>query len=269
MCITIVGPSTGVYTETLESIPQIEEWDASREKLGWTILNMQKTGFHHWGFVIYRGAYGDDAKWQRYLDSMRNQIQLALEYDGRDVLLPQYLEWTVIEDKEKLEGATKAQVRSLHAAWAAAIDLTRYAPPVDDVPRLYRPVERFPRFKYCIYVDQDCLDTLDAWEEWDRIPVEPGLTKIAVSVVKGPHPSVVCALIDVACPPEGKGKDGYASLEGYTKEYPGWIYTDVDTIPGHYDELHNQSLYRNLGGYGRPPLVYPRHNRGSSMPHPQ
>lgn len=69
------------------------------------IQKMQETGFHSWGFVIYRGYYEDEEIWKRYLKAMERAIHEWLVFVGREDLLPQYLRWTIIED-ETLVSAT-------------------------------------------------------------------------------------------------------------------------------------------------------------------
>ena len=49
-----------------------------------------------------------------------------------------------------------------------------------------------PRFNYCLYVDEACLSTLLAREEWER-EREQGAHEREV------QPFVVCAIIDTDC----------------------------------------------------------------------
>jgi hypothetical protein len=105
-----------------------------------------------------------------------------------------------------------------------------------------------PRFKYCLYVDKPCLDTLLAREQWLR---ESKDRQHAGEVA----PDVVCAVIDKDCAPEGEGKDGYEPLDGCTRYYPGWKYYPVDLIVGLYNRLHYRGLTDGFGEYERPPLV--------------
>jgi len=195
---------------------------------------------------------------------MKSQITDKLNISGRDLLLPHYQEWTIIEDQGKLEGASKAQARVLFSDWVARASVERDGPSVDEAR-----VRELPRFNYCLRVDRECLDTLDAYEEWDSIPVEPGMDRFALNFKKGQNPPVVCAIMDKSCAPEGKGEDGYPSLEGCTRYYLGCISMDVSAVPGLYDDLHHFGLVRGLGEYGRPPLVYPRLDGLSSMPYPK
>lgn len=62
--ITISNP-------TLDSIPQLKRnFTLKREEYGSFIAGMQETGYHKWGFVIYRTTYDDDDAFQRYIALM-------------------------------------------------------------------------------------------------------------------------------------------------------------------------------------------------------
>ncbi|KAK3681408.1 hypothetical protein B0T22DRAFT_473349 [Podospora appendiculata] len=87
--------------------------------------SMTQTRFYHWGFVIYRCAYGDDALWGRYLEYMKTSVSKTLERRQRRGLLEQYLEWTVMDNRKRLEGASKADVKKLFHNWYSNRSETR------------------------------------------------------------------------------------------------------------------------------------------------
>ncbi|KAF5697219.1 hypothetical protein FGLOB1_12915 [Fusarium globosum] len=67
--------------------------------------------------------------------------------------------------------------------------------------------------------------------------------KIAkLSVMRRRSRVVVCVVLDGKCEPGGRGRNGYLSIERYTKEHTGWIYTGVEGIP----ELYNRLFYEEL-----------------------
>lgn len=65
----------------------IAEGDASTRFIAYprTTISMIKTGFHEWGFVIYRCVYGDDAAWQQYMKYFEEDVIDGLKHQGGDV----------------------------------------------------------------------------------------------------------------------------------------------------------------------------------------
>lgn len=77
-----------------------------------TIRSIQNTGFRRWGFRIYRCKYDDEDAWNRYVGNLETKLRKGLEATGSDYMLTPYHEWTIVEDHEALDGASKADVRS-------------------------------------------------------------------------------------------------------------------------------------------------------------
>ncbi len=233
------------------------------DRLGHVLHTMQQTGFHAWGFVIYRGcAYADEAAWQRFLMHMRQEVHNALaatprlggggggggvDTSGRQ--LAPYLEWTVVEDPS-LEGASKDTVRRHFAAWAAARTPQRDGPGADG-PFIESHV---PRFMYCVYIDQRCLRTLAAFDDWLRLDRN------------GPMQYLACTIIDKNCPPHGEGDAGMMPVDGCERYYTGWMYAHVGSLPELYNTLGHQRLISGPNNYARPPRIYPGHLYGASVP---
>ncbi|ATY63547.1 hypothetical protein A9K55_008007 [Cordyceps militaris] len=232
-------------------------------RLGHVLHTMQQTGFHAWGFVIYRGcAYGDEPAWQRFMAHMKREVHSALaatprlpgagsgsssDMSGRQ--LAPYLEWTVMEDPS-LEGASTETVRRHFAAWAAARGPRRDGPGADG-PFIESHV---PRFMYCVYIDRRCLRTLAAFDDWLRLDRN------------GPMQYLACALIDKNCPPHGEGDPGMAPVDGCDRYYTGWMYAHVGSLPELYNTLGHQRLISGPNNYARPPRIYPGHLYGASVP---
>lgn len=78
-----------MYSFTLKDVKFSEWWD---HEMAETAFRMKKTGFHRWGFVIYRTTYGDDAAWERYLEVLKLTARHSLMESGDDVLLEQYMD---------------------------------------------------------------------------------------------------------------------------------------------------------------------------------
>ncbi|KAK5993962.1 hypothetical protein PT974_07400 [Cladobotryum mycophilum] len=237
---------------TLESITQMTTgFMLKKEPYGSMIRTMQETGFRTWGFVIYRGTYSDDALWQRYMDEMKEQIRNELDRYGREELLMQYLSFTVIEDPS-LEGASKDDIRKRFADWVAENNFDHPYLRGHPFPGLSR--NPIPRFTHCLYVDQKCLDTLPIYEAW-RDTGRAGIDLFVTSVI-----------IDLDCKAGGRGRGGFPEVDGCTKSYPGWMYMCVDCIPEIYNTLSFEGLMDGYKSYARPPLIYPGHGHGASMP---
>lgn len=232
--------------QTLESIPEVLV--PKKQKLGKMIQQMQQSGFHSWGFVVFRGYYKDDAVWQRYLKVMKDEVHSWLLHFRRHNLLPQYLRWTIIEDPS-LENVDKQTVRKRFAEWCEGRSEARDGPGAEH-PLTARSV---PRFSYCVYVNEPCVNMLPRYEEW------------AAGGFYGPEKNLPMILIDRDCEPEGEGKDGFADIEGCTRSYTGWMYLDVGAIPEMYNIVAGSTLEDGYS-YARPPLMYPGHERGVTVP---
>src|ERR1051325_1601690 len=75
-----------------------------------TINTRVLTGYPKWGFVIYRGTYKDDILWDKCITLVKiNAHQWLLDKDQVNILEPD-LEWTIIEDRDTLDGAPKEVV---------------------------------------------------------------------------------------------------------------------------------------------------------------
>lgn len=74
---------------TLKDLKVSEWWE---HPMSSTAFSMKKTGFHRWGFPIYRTTYDDDAAWERYLEVLKLTARHSLDDQGCDVLLEQYMD---------------------------------------------------------------------------------------------------------------------------------------------------------------------------------
>ncbi|GKT42728.1 uncharacterized protein ColSpa_02909 [Colletotrichum spaethianum] len=231
------------YSFTLKDLTASTWVDHS---LGRTAYGMKNSGFHRWGFVIYRTTYNDDTACERYLEALKLTVRCILADEGGDVLLEQYMDWLVISDQAMLDGASKADVRKHFRSWCAARSKER------DGPGATRSkTKRLPRFRHCVYVDQKCLDTLAA------LPANQDDDLGELS-------NVVAVVIDGAFDKRTPGDDegSYPDIEGCTERYVGWRYEGIDMLVHTYEESHNYPLSHI--DYKRPPLISP--NGLSSMP---
>lgn len=259
-----------MYSFTLKDL-KASEW--GEHEMASTAFRMKKTGFHRWGFVIYRTTYDDDEAWERYLEVLKLTARHSLVELGGDVLLEQYMEcrWTllpslqlrtqprhclthippsgpVISDRATLDGASKAEVRRHFKSWCAGRSEERDGPGARK-----KGVRRLPRFKHCLYVDRKCLDTLS------RLPEN------YCELQRTDHESnVVVVVIDGAFDERTPGSDQglHPDVEGCTERYVGWRYEDIEMVVTTYNESHHEPL--SDFDYKRPPLISP--NGFSSMP---
>lgn len=113
---------------------------------------MARVGHRKCGFVIYRGIYGpgsDDA-FSRYLKCLKvgTAKRITEYYDSHPLF--EKLEWTVFADREKLEDATKAQIKAHFDEWCRS-DIA-----AAEQPSSLHRVRQSPlaRYQFCLYVDQ-------------------------------------------------------------------------------------------------------------------
>lgn len=105
-----------------------------------------------WGFIIYRCTYASDADWAEFMERLHYHTKSALEtYGGLD-MLDSLLPFTVIEDRQTLDGATTATVREHFKRWAAS------APQEEQSQNATAKLSQ--RYRYCIQVDQTALEAV-------------------------------------------------------------------------------------------------------------
>lgn len=213
--------------------------DEPQSRLLRTQRAMQENGYPSWGFVVYRGAYGDDVAWNRYLAHLKHEVAQAADSSpsgnaihnnsgGENQQPPsQSLEWTVMDDRKNLENASLEAVRQDFALWVSTGGCF--------IDQPGNP----PRYTHCVYVDQKCLDTLAPFENWIRLDRH------------GPIQFLACILIDGQVP-----VDEQAAATG--KGYPGWMYANVGSLPELYETLGQMHLWDPGNDvYCMPPWIYP------------
>ncbi|KAF9879531.1 hypothetical protein CkaCkLH20_03074 [Colletotrichum karsti] len=227
-------------------------------RFGDLFLAMIRTGYHKWGFVIYRCAYGDDDLWNRYMAQLKENIHSELVRAERAEILEKYLQWDVIEDRDSLDNASKADVRRHFAGWVSEHIANQ---PCESV-KTPLIAERIARFRYCLYVDQKCLDTLEQFQNSEG--------DFVGQIAQYSRPPMVIVLVDSQWTPSRKGvpkKDrGFPPIEGTDKRNVGWLYTRALDLTSFYDELsQNYGVVDFDDFYARPPIISPGFS-GLSMP---
>ncbi|KAF6819543.1 hypothetical protein CSOJ01_01286 [Colletotrichum sojae] len=123
---------------------------------------MVRTGYHKWGYVIYRCAYDDDDLWNRYLAELKKNIYNDLVRAGRADILGDYPQWDGIENCDSLDNASKADVGSHFAGCVSEPIAYQHCKTVKN-PLAAGSINRF---RYCLYVDQKCLGTLEQFQNF-------------------------------------------------------------------------------------------------------
>ncbi|KAG6086885.1 hypothetical protein E4U15_000401 [Claviceps sp. LM218 group G6] len=145
-----------------------------------------------WGFVIYRCCNASDEDWERMLQKIRSQLDNATEFQinqeyriGQD-LVPLHDLHPI--DDPSLYGASIDQARHHFRSWIPKNIKSRLRPEAADLhDTTYRYlVEMTPRYKYCLYVDDECIESLNeddgdclvvkmlekTWEPYTREEIE-------------------------------------------------------------------------------------------------
>ncbi|KAK7697416.1 hypothetical protein SLS64_013554 [Diaporthe eres] len=219
--------------------------------------HMQITGFFHWGFVVYRCDYSDDALFDRFIAYLQEQTERYHRDRKQDHTTGRYLRWTLMQDHEALDGTTKNTVRRRFVEWRDGLSVERDGPGADR-----RITPYLPRFEYCVRVGRDSLDSLRAHEGTLRAGQK-----------KHEAPPVFFTIVRTEQRPAGL-PEGYdpdedddngenecdedpasapRAIEGCMDEDVGWMYVPADHWVTLYEELHDDQAWYYL--YRRPPGI--------------
>jgi hypothetical protein len=79
---------------------------------------LKATGHEKWGWHIYRCTYSSDDDWSAFMEKLRTTTQSTIEFYGGTcrAVAKQHI-FTVVEDRERLENATKSDVCSMFRDW--------------------------------------------------------------------------------------------------------------------------------------------------------
>ncbi|KAL0933647.1 uncharacterized protein CTRU02_210446 [Colletotrichum truncatum] len=228
--------------QVLSDLPQLLR-DYKNDRFKHLAFSMVKTGFHKWGFVVYRCTYDDDDLWNRYLAQLKDNCRYHLEKYRVDKLLEQYLDWVVVENRDTLDNASRPTIRQHFQKWVSSQRAVAWE---DEHPG----ISDLPRFKYCLYVDKKCLDTL-----------EPSQRDVHPRFREAGTPLVV-AIIDRQWTPNRRGKDnpmdegGFPPIDGSDRRYVGWRWQNSIYLSMLYSGLWWCDLDDEIS-YKRPPAINP------------
>lgn len=112
-----------------------------------------------WGFIVYRTAYKSDADWLNFIVRWNATLEHEFEsHNGLDVL--ERMNQTVMQDRERFDGATTHEVREHFRAWIAENE------PAQTEDRLcrsdpYNYWSTYPsRYSFIVSVDEESLESI-------------------------------------------------------------------------------------------------------------
>ncbi|KAG6064412.1 hypothetical protein E4U32_000237 [Claviceps aff. humidiphila group G2b] len=204
-----------------------------------------------WGFVIYRCCNASDEDWERMLQKIRSQLDddSTDYYISRD-LVPFHNLHPI--DDPSLYGASIDQARCHFRSWIPENIKSRLRPEATDLDDItYKHlVDMTPRYKYCLYVDDLCIESLDQDdfqcpvvrildEDWEPLTPEErkelGENEIFGFICDGTTPAPF--------------HDG---LTDYLEENVGWMYMPVTSYLDRYFKLMEVDWHAQ---YVRPPYI--------------
>jgi hypothetical protein len=170
-----------------------KEYDRTADSLAHSELKPDHT---KWGFVIVRCVYGpaSETPWAMMLELLRAHVEESLSLQDQVELLPHH-EITTVEDEATLGGADSYAARRAFRAWVAAdLPPRLHADRLKEYGGLAQARAKLlsndahastnhpaavmpPRWQYCIFIDQDCLRSLE------KGPVEPELKEPALKIL--------------------------------------------------------------------------------------
>ncbi|EEQ34604.1 conserved hypothetical protein [Microsporum canis CBS 113480] len=211
-----------------------------------------------WGWVVYRCSYGDEEIWQRMLKSLQKSVEDSLALYQRMDLLPSH-RMTIMECKDKFDGATSHDIRDHFTNWVAdtLVDKLVITPSESDqqmMREIYSPTpgpewNLGTRHNFCLFVDDICLESLKHMSD----PVIKLLGKKFGVREPGDRDYIVYP----------GWEDGDTDCE---EEDVGWIYIEILDHVSLYDMLMQTDFWYDL--YSRPPLMWNMFDRTMPDRHP-
>ncbi|KAK4992678.1 hypothetical protein LTR50_001013 [Elasticomyces elasticus] len=132
---------------------------------------MREDGHSIWGWIIYRCTYDSDEQWQAFLERFTYYVHATLVFhNGQD--LESSLDIQVLQEREIFDGATPDVVRQYFKQWADVASELEQG----------RPAGLAQRYRYCLHVDQEAVESVLAGPE----PPEDELGNGYVNIVMIP-----------------------------------------------------------------------------------
>jgi hypothetical protein len=110
---------------------------------------MREDGHQKRGWVIYRCTYDSDEQWQAFLERFGYYVHATLAFhNGED--LESSLDIQVLQDPA-FDGATPDDVRQYFRQWTEVASMQE---------QNGRPAGRAQRYRYCLHVDQEAVESV-------------------------------------------------------------------------------------------------------------
>jgi hypothetical protein len=195
---------------------------------------LENTGHDTWGWVFYRCTYSSDNDWSEFMKELKRLSLKDFQYYGASETMVKKQIWTVIEDRDKLENASKSDVRRMFNEWVHSPEAAAEQPNAKQpVSEGYPPI---PRYTYCMHVDETSLrSVLDKSRDWHVniinrhwIPEEEESDDDEADPEDDEDFDEVC------------DADIWPEIEGCTEEDVGWqMASDGDLVVGYIEYCHH------------------------------
>jgi hypothetical protein len=203
-----------------------------------------------WGYVIYRCTYEDDAAWDRFKQIVHERTQEDLQDSDDTPELADYLEWTFVEDRATLDGASIPRLRERFNLWAAEAVVAENPRARIRTPDCC-PTAVSGRYNCFIHVDEEALQSVVAAPGLNRYS-EPGY----VNLVNSLWEPMGDRYYDHGYDPDDPLNEVLEPIDGCVEENVGWMRVQLRLAFSAY-------LYVGAGdaeswylSYRRPPEVF-------------
>ena len=111
--------------------------------------------------MIYRCTYQDDDAWERFKRIVHERSQELIQTSDTPEVADS-LEWTLVEDRVPLDGASRSQLRERFNTWAAEAIPIEQLRAEAEIERTLEPSFGIPRYVYFVQVDEEALQSVIA-----------------------------------------------------------------------------------------------------------
>lgn len=202
---------------------------------------LRPLGHQKWGFIIYRTTYTSEMDFRAMISRIKDKAAETLKHYGADERpIVQHLVWTIIEDRDRLDGTSKTDVRRIFDEWVQSPEAAAEQP--NSVPRIPDSVNA--RYRYAVQIDQA---SLESFTKGDR---DPFVNLIMRNWPYWPEEEDD----DDGDEEEGDADEGCEPIDGCIEEDVGWCRVGISlSVPSAYSELCGPNAWYSF--YQRPPTV--------------
>jgi hypothetical protein len=217
------------------------------------LQGLAKLKHDKWGFVIYRCTYRDDQAWNRFKQIVHTRTQDDMA-DSDAPEAADSLEWTFVDDRVTLDGASKDQLRARFKQWAAGAIVA------ENLRAEQNQTFGVPRYRYFVQVDEQALQSVLSAPALD--PSRKGFVNFVDSQWE-PSSEELPGEHGDEDEDEGEGDDdenvddeSYDPIEGCTEENVGWMKIAAMMIDASFYDISSGFAYGAWHVYyKRPPAM--------------